>query len=252
MTAGSLCGSRHRCIDTPPRMRTAHSPKVPVGAPGFVHTPQVLAGGAKSCGSAVFLEYAWLSLAPRDTGTAPELPPPDAARWEATPLKVPSPWNVNAWGNGRDAGAGTARHFKEVPLGAEALKALCLGRNFWQSTASRLWAASSSMWACFSTYRPPEPTICCSMGRRAEGAIQKSRLARWLLKSGLQVLEAWSLAGTVAPRGLSRAQPKRKRAAPTVLTLSRQAPKSRPDAAGGSQADGSSCAPGERASGGST
>lgn len=45
----------------------------------------------------------------RSTGTPPELPMPDAARWEATPLKVPSPWNVNIWGTGGDVGLGTAR-----------------------------------------------------------------------------------------------------------------------------------------------
>ena len=30
----------------------------------------------------------------RDQGTAPELTPPIPTRWEATALKVPSPWNV--------------------------------------------------------------------------------------------------------------------------------------------------------------
>lgn len=47
----------------------------------------------------------------RDQGTPPELPPPDPARWEATPIKIPSPWNVNVWGNGGDVGAGTRRPY---------------------------------------------------------------------------------------------------------------------------------------------
>ena len=47
----------------------------------------------------------------RDTGAPPALPQPIAANWDAMPLKVPSPWNVNTWGNGRDVGAGTARPY---------------------------------------------------------------------------------------------------------------------------------------------
>jgi beta-galactosidase len=47
----------------------------------------------------------------RDQGTPPNLALPDAARWEATPIKIPSPWNVNTWGGGRDVGAGTAHPY---------------------------------------------------------------------------------------------------------------------------------------------
>lgn len=43
----------------------------------------------------------------RDQGAPPALPPPDANDWDKTPLKIPSPWNVNTWGGGRDVGAGT-------------------------------------------------------------------------------------------------------------------------------------------------
>ncbi len=43
-------------------------------------------------------------------GTPPELPPPGGA-WEKTPIKIPSPWNVNTWGCGRDVGAGTPHPF---------------------------------------------------------------------------------------------------------------------------------------------
>lgn len=37
----------------------------------------------------------------RDRGVPPEMTPPSPGGWEATPIKVPSPWNVNTWGNGR-------------------------------------------------------------------------------------------------------------------------------------------------------
>lgn len=47
----------------------------------------------------------------RNRGVAPELTAPVATRWEKTPLKVPSAWNVNTWGNGRDAGDGTKRPY---------------------------------------------------------------------------------------------------------------------------------------------
>ena len=42
----------------------------------------------------------------RNRGIAPELPPPGNG-WEATPIRIPSPWNVNTYGAGRDVGAGT-------------------------------------------------------------------------------------------------------------------------------------------------
>ncbi|RYX81539.1 beta-galactosidase [bacterium] len=47
----------------------------------------------------------------RDTGTPPALPAPSATGWETTPIKIPSPWNMNTWGNGRDAGEGTQRPY---------------------------------------------------------------------------------------------------------------------------------------------
>lgn len=47
----------------------------------------------------------------RGAGEPPELPLPEPDRWEAVPIKIPSPWNVNAWGGGRAVGAGTQRPF---------------------------------------------------------------------------------------------------------------------------------------------
>lgn len=38
------------------------------------------------------------------TGNAPPLPDPSPSAWERTPIKIPSPWNVNAWGAGRNVG----------------------------------------------------------------------------------------------------------------------------------------------------
>lgn len=43
------------------------------------------------------------------SGTPPDLASPQDDRWDAVPIKIPSPWNVNTWGNGRDAGDGS-RH----------------------------------------------------------------------------------------------------------------------------------------------
>lgn len=47
----------------------------------------------------------------RGSGTPPELPLPNDSAWDKTPIKIPSPWNVNDWGNGPDAGVGTGRPF---------------------------------------------------------------------------------------------------------------------------------------------
>jgi beta-galactosidase/beta-glucuronidase len=46
----------------------------------------------------------------RNSGSPPELPTPTDA-WESTPIKIPSPWNVNTWGAGRDVGAGTSHPY---------------------------------------------------------------------------------------------------------------------------------------------
>ncbi|RYG87665.1 MAG: hypothetical protein EON58_20550 [Alphaproteobacteria bacterium] len=43
----------------------------------------------------------------RNQGTPPALAPPAATAWEATPIKIPSFWNVNTWGGGRDTGEGS-------------------------------------------------------------------------------------------------------------------------------------------------
>ena len=40
-------------------------------------------------------------------GIAPELSLPEASKWETTKIKIPSPWNVNTWGAGRNVGKGT-------------------------------------------------------------------------------------------------------------------------------------------------
>lgn len=40
----------------------------------------------------------------RGEGAPPELPAPRADAWERTPSKIPSPWNVNAWGTGHETG----------------------------------------------------------------------------------------------------------------------------------------------------
>ena len=47
----------------------------------------------------------------RGIGIAPELRLPAADQWETTPIKIPSPWNVNTWGAGRHVGEGTAHPY---------------------------------------------------------------------------------------------------------------------------------------------
>jgi len=46
-----------------------------------------------------------------DKGVLPDLPPPAEDKWEKVPIKIPSPWNANHWGNGPKAGAGTDKPF---------------------------------------------------------------------------------------------------------------------------------------------
>ena len=73
----------------------------------------------------------------RDTGTPPVLPAPDAAKWDKAPIKIPSPWNVNTWGNGRDVGAGTKRpyvadslYYPSYPASWEGVEMGWLRRSF--------------------------------------------------------------------------------------------------------------------------
>ncbi len=44
-------------------------------------------------------------------GTPPKLEWPKEDAWEKTPIKIPSPWNVNTWGNGRNVGEGTTKPY---------------------------------------------------------------------------------------------------------------------------------------------
>lgn len=46
-----------------------------------------------------------------DKGVLPELPPPVDDKWESVPIKIPSPWNANHWGNGLNVGAGTDKPY---------------------------------------------------------------------------------------------------------------------------------------------
>ncbi|SEM76199.1 beta-galactosidase [bacterium A37T11] len=44
----------------------------------------------------------------KGAGIAPPLPVPGVNGWDSVPIKIPSPWNVNTWGGGRDVGPGTS------------------------------------------------------------------------------------------------------------------------------------------------
>ena len=44
-------------------------------------------------------------------GVPPELAMPKENGWEETNIKIPSAWNINTWGNGRNVGEGTSRPY---------------------------------------------------------------------------------------------------------------------------------------------
>lgn len=50
-----------------------------------------------------------------DEGEPPTLRLPDAGRWEATPIKIPSPWNINAIGHDPKGGGMDSRCFPSYP-----------------------------------------------------------------------------------------------------------------------------------------
>jgi len=73
----------------------------------------------------------------RDKGVPPELPAVSEDGWESTPIKIPSPWNVNTWGNGRNVGAGTDRpyqpgsvYYPSYPASWDSVEMGWLGRSF--------------------------------------------------------------------------------------------------------------------------
>ena len=63
----------------------------------------------------------------RDQGAAPELAPPVPTRWEATALKVPSPWNVNAFNQGD---GGDFRCYPSYPKRWDTVEMGWLERSF--------------------------------------------------------------------------------------------------------------------------
>ena len=60
---------------------------------------------------------------------APELTPPTANAWEKTPLKVPSPWDVNSFADRKGQG-GDFRCYPSYPQAWEAVKMGWIRRNF--------------------------------------------------------------------------------------------------------------------------
>ena len=63
----------------------------------------------------------------RGQGTAPDLTPPVPTRWEATALKVPSPWNVNAFNQGD---GGDFRCYPSYPKAWDAMEMGWIERSF--------------------------------------------------------------------------------------------------------------------------
>jgi beta-galactosidase len=74
---------------------------------------------------------------PRGAGVPPELAKPTTNGWDATPIKIPSPWNVNVWGCGRNVGAGTEHplwpdsvYFPSYPAAWDQVEMGWLRRSF--------------------------------------------------------------------------------------------------------------------------
>lgn len=70
-------------------------------------------------------------------GVAPELTAPEPGKWDATKIKIPSPWNVNGWGGGSNVGKGTNQpytpssvYFPSYPKSWESVRMGWLKREF--------------------------------------------------------------------------------------------------------------------------
>ena len=70
----------------------------------------------------------------RGQGTAPDLTPPVPTRWEAAALKVPSPWNVNAFNQGD---GGDFRCYPSYPKAWDAMEMGWVERSFYVPAAWR-------------------------------------------------------------------------------------------------------------------
>lgn len=131
----------------------------------------------------------------RGAGQPPELPPPNDADWEATPIKIPSPWNVNTWGCGRDVGAGTARpywpdsvYFPSYPAAWEHVELGWLRRTFrvpadwaerrlvlhFEAVAgeSQIWINGQSAGTHFDKYLPFELDITRLVRREGKNELR--------------------------------------------------------------------------------
>lgn len=67
-------------------------------------------------------------------GVAPNLPPPTANGWDKTPIRIPSPWNVNAFNRGD---GGDFRAYPSYPKSWEDVSQGWLGRSFRVPTSWR-------------------------------------------------------------------------------------------------------------------
>jgi beta-galactosidase len=65
----------------------------------------------------------------QNVGPAPDLPAPDPNGWDATPIRVPSPWNVNAFPDKENLG-GDFRTFPSYPRSWEDVQMGWLHRKF--------------------------------------------------------------------------------------------------------------------------
>lgn len=110
----------------------------------FAPSPALVASAEKPYREAISLNGTW-QFQPQEvpagfvpgSGVAPKLADPLPTAWEPSLIKIPSPWNVNTWGAGRDVGEGTARpfwpdsvYYPSYPASWDLVKMGWLQRNF--------------------------------------------------------------------------------------------------------------------------
>jgi len=104
--------------------------------PDFAPSETWVKAPEKACRDDICLNGAWefqpVALPAnfhKEVDPAPELPPPAADKWEKTPLKVPSPWDVNSFANEKGQG-GDFRCYPSYPEAWKDVKMGWLRRNF--------------------------------------------------------------------------------------------------------------------------
>ena len=131
-----------------------------------------------------------------DKGVPPDLPPPAEDKWEKVPIKIPSPWNVNHWGNGPKTGAGTDKlyvpdsvYYPSYPEQWIHYHMAWMGRTFrvpaewsqdrrlvlhFESVAGecQIWVNGRKVGEHFDKYLPFDVDVTDAVRRDAENAVR--------------------------------------------------------------------------------